>query len=88
MEQMFHAMQVVGLGLFLWGIQRQITATQANSIQNAILGEQIKNLTEQVGKLNDHVLKVNKLEYDMRIAHQRYEDLKDMINLNGKGHKS
>ncbi len=62
-----------------WALQRNFAATTANTIQAAVLGEQIKSMGAQIEKLNDHFQKVNKLEYDIKIAHQRYGDLKDLV---------
>ncbi len=77
MEHIFEVLGAAALGLFIWSVQRHLTTSQANTIQLAILGEQIKNLTSALEKLTDRVAKVDKLEVDMRVAHTRIRALQD-----------
>lgn len=79
MDQMVTAVGAIGLALFIWSVQRHLTTSQANTIQLAILGEQIKSLTDALNKLNDRVQKVDKLELDVRVAHSRIKALQEQV---------
>ena len=81
-EYAFRALGVAALGMFVWATQRHLASNSQNTIQLAILGEQIKNLTDQISKLHDRLVKVDKLEVDMRVAHTRIKALQADANKN------
>lgn len=68
------------LGLFIWAIQRHISATSQNTLTLAVLASKVDTLTQEISHLRDAYHRLGKLETDVNRAYQRIEIIESSVS--------